>query len=179
MKHQARSMSRLLLCLLCVPFVMNPKAVAETSTPTLQEIEDRDLPTDWFEDADGYEEALALQKETGADIFVYIRNAPTSNMRGLCKWFEKHGLKKGDVSKLVRHHFIKVRLDYPSNNDSEELIEDFYAPKGPSVVIVKPDGWRNRVKVFDWPGGEPDLKSHDELLDLFRKESSLPDDFDP
>jgi len=130
-----------------------------------------DVPSKWFKQADGFEEALQVQKETGADLFIYFRRMIPEDQKGLCRWFEKRGLKKSTVSRYLRD-YIKVEVTLPSNDEDEKVAERFEIGYCPVVVILQPSGWRNYCRPFDWPQNKPQLKQPDELIELFRANSS-------
>lgn len=129
------------------------------------------IPHSWFMKAKGYEKALALQKETGADIFViFTRESPASE-KGLCQWFDSKGLRAFEVRDYLRD-YIKVTVPLPSNPESQEMAEDFDVRKCPAVFIVQPDGKRYYCKVFEYPDGRPELFPPETLVELFRARSS-------
>lgn len=137
------------------------------------------IPSTWFDKAKGYDKALALQRETGADVFVYFSRQAPENEKGLCQWFENKGLNAPKVKDYLRG-YIKVTVPLPSNPDCQKLAEEFEVRKCPAVFIVQTNGWRNYCKVFDWPGGRPKLFAPDELIQFFRARSGpsyqLPED---
>jgi len=129
------------------------------------------IPGKWFKKAKGYQEALEVQKETGADIFLYFARMVPSDQKGLCRWWEKRGLKSSPVNRLLKE-YIKVQITLPSKKEDEALAGEFKVGKCPSVVIVHPDGWKRYCKVFDWPQGKPKLKDPEELVEHIRSRSS-------
>jgi len=121
----------------------------------------------WFNGGKGYEEALALQKQTGANLFVYFFNYGDSSEKGLCRWWEKSGLNDGQVNKYLRD-FIKVRVEMPLNKNEDELFASFRFNKTPAVYIVTPDsGYPKRCSVFDYETKRPKLKSSGDLIAMF------------
>lgn len=117
----------------------------------------------WLLNGKGYQEALALQKQTGADILVYFRRLYPSDQKGLCNWWEKRGLAQPEVQKVV-DDYIKVRFDFPLGKDDQKLADDWKINKCPVLVVVQTNGWRRRAAVFDWPNGRPELKSPHDLV---------------
>ena len=129
------------------------------------------IPNSWFMKAKGYEKALALQKETGADLFVmFTRDSPASE-KGLCEWFDSKGLSASAVRDCLKN-YIKVTVPLPSNPESQKMAEDFDVRKCPAVFIVQPDGKRCFCKVFEYPDGHPKLFPPETLVELFRARSS-------
>jgi hypothetical protein len=129
------------------------------------------IPNSWFMKAKGYEKALALQKETGSDIFViFTRDAP-ANEKGLCEWLESKGLNTSKVRDYLRS-YIKVSVPLPSNPESQKMAENFDVRKCPAVFIVQPNGRQYYCKVFEYPDGHPKLFPPETLVELFRARSS-------
>jgi hypothetical protein len=125
----------------------------------------------WFNGTKGYAEALELQKEFNADIFMYYSTTYPKDQAGLCSWFEKKGLGQPVVNKYLRD-YVKVQIRFPLGKKDEEALAKFKVTKGPSVLIVKPDGTHGYCKVFDWANNEPKLLDPNELVTLFRSKSS-------
>ena len=159
-------MRRLILTLFLTTCSMAAAAQVPSGTNAQQKI-----PHSWFMKAKGYEKALALQKETGADLFVvFTRDAP-SNEKGLCQWFESKALNESDVRDYLRG-YIKVTVPLPSNPDCQKMAEDFDVRKCPAVFIVQPNGKRYYCKVFEYPDGRPKIFPPETLIELFRARSS-------
>ncbi len=125
----------------------------------------------WFTNAKGFAEAQELQKQFGADIFLYFSSSYPKDQAGLCSWFEKHGMGQPAVSKYLRG-YLKVEVRLPLGKKDEAAMGRYKAQKGPTIMIVKPDGSSNLCKVFDWPGGQPKLLEPNALVELFRSKSS-------
>jgi hypothetical protein len=129
------------------------------------------IPNRFLTRSRGYEQALELQKATGADIFLYIKHNSPPSARGLCNWWENRGMKAGNIQRLLRD-YIKVELPLPSDRETREIADQFRLWEGPTVVVIQAGGLRRSISVFDWPGGRPELKSPDELEKLIRENSS-------
>ncbi len=129
------------------------------------------IPNSWLSKAKGYEKALEIQKETGADIFIYFSRQAPANEKGLCQWFESKGLNAQKVKEYLRN-YIKVEVPLPSNPDSQKLAEQFDVRKCPAVFIVQPGGFTSYCKVFDWPDGKPKLWEPEQLIQFFMARSS-------
>ncbi len=128
-------------------------------------------PRKWFHGAAGYQKALGIQKNCGADIFVYFARPNTPNEKGLCAWYEKRGLKTLTVRRILRE-YIKVRIDLPGNPKNEELARRFRVHKTPAVFIVHPNGWRSRCTIFSWENRRPRLYSPEDLVEFMLRNSS-------
>lgn len=124
-----------------------------------------------FNGTKGYQEALELQKQFGADIYLYFTSSLTKDQSGLCSWYERKGETQPAVAKLLRT-YLKVEVRLPLGKKDEAVFERFGVKKGPTVIILKPDGKFNYCKVFDWQNKEPKLLDADELVALFRSKSS-------
>lgn len=130
------------------------------------------IPNRFFTRARGFEQALELQKQTGADIFLYISQAQPSSARGLCTWWENRGMRAGNVQRWLRH-YIKVELPLPSDAATREIAERFHLWEGPTIVVLHPNGRHNSIRVFERPdGGRMQLRSPDEIIELIRGASS-------
>ncbi|HMP89027.1 MAG TPA: hypothetical protein PJ991_02440, partial [Kiritimatiellia bacterium] len=127
----------------------------------------------WFTSDRGYQEALELQKSTGADIIIYFFRYDLKDEKGLCTWWERHGLQHGRVSKLLQD-YIKVKVQMPFKPREREMFaEKFKFNKTPAVYIVRADGgFPTRIQVFDWPNNKPQLKDHQTLISEIQKASS-------
>ncbi len=148
-----------------------PEKQAELEKQRAEEAE-VDIPSKWFRGYDGYLEAAAIQKQNGADIFLYFLEPTTKSEKGLNAWFQKWGIKSHEVNKLLRRHYIQVRVELPGTKEDRAFADDFYIGTTPTVYIIQSNGWKNMCKVFDWPGGEPELKDPEDLVRLFVSKSS-------
>lgn len=157
---------------LCILVAFSPFTMAQGGPqPAGASLADK-IPSKWFLKAKGYEEALELQKQTGADIFIYFtREAPASD-KGLCRWFENKALGDVKMRKFLRE-YIKVHVPLPSNPDSQRLAEQFQVGKTPAVYIVQPNRRPQLVKVFDWSEGRPKLDPVETIIETCRVRSSL------
>ncbi len=130
------------------------------------------IPSRFLTRARGYEQALELQKETGADIFLYISHQTPSSARGLCNWWVNRGMRAGNVQRWLRH-YIKVELPLPSDPETRAIAENFHLWEGPTIVIIQPNGRERSIRVFDRdPGGRMQLKSPEEIVELIQANSS-------
>jgi hypothetical protein len=129
------------------------------------------LPSKWFDRAKEFPEALEIQKQTGADIFIYFARNMPSDQKGLCRWFEGKSLKTGPLNRLLKD-YIKVQITLPSNDEDEALAARFRVQSCPTLIIVQPDGHNSFCKPFDYPGGKPELKDPEDLAEEIRTKSS-------
>jgi hypothetical protein len=133
--------------------------------------EDAKFPKNkWFNGLKGYNEALEIQKQTGADIFVYFARYYPNDEEGLCKWWEKKGLTAKPIDAYLED-YVKVKILFPLNKKDEEAVKDFKVRKCPAVFIVQTNGFKNYCKVFQWPGGKPELIEPEPLIEVFRARS--------
>lgn len=131
---------------------------------------DEKIPSKWLLKAKGYEEALKLQKQTGADIFIYFTRESPASEKGLCRWFENKALSDVKLRKYLRD-YIKVHVPLPSNPDSQRLAEKFKVGKTPAIFVVQTNGFTQTVKVFDWSDGRPKLDPIDTIIQTIRTRS--------
>lgn len=113
---------------------------------------------------------MELQRQTGADIFVYFSREAPPDEAGLCRWFEKSSLNNHKVRDYLRD-YIKVQIPLPSNPDCQELATSFEVRKCPAVFVVQTNAWRQYCKVFDWSSGRPEPFPPEELVKLLRARS--------
>jgi len=125
----------------------------------------------WLDEAKGYQEALELQKLTGADLVVYFAQYSPPDKRGLSTWFERKGLQQGPVVDALKP-YIKVKVTLPLDKKELPLFEKFRVNSGPVLFVVQTNGWRYRVAPFDWPGGEPEVRTAAALVEEIRSKSS-------
>jgi len=62
------------------------------------------LPTKISKDPRDHEELLALQKQTGACLFLYFKNPNVTSESGLCGWYEKHVAGDMGWRKAMRYY---------------------------------------------------------------------------
>lgn len=117
----------------------------------------------WFQNGKGYQEALALQKQTGADVLVYFARYAPSDQKGLCTWFEKKGLQQPEVQQVV-DDYIKVKFTFPLGKDDQALADKWKINKCPVLVVVQTNGWHERAAVFNWTGNQPQLKQPADIV---------------
>lgn len=129
----------------------------------------------WFMNGRGYAEALELQKQTGANLLVYFERTFAKDEKGLCSWWEKKGLQHPDVQKVV-DDYIKVKFSFPLSKDDQVLADKWKINKCPVVMVIQTNGWHNRVAVFDWPNGKPDLKDPKDIVQCIL-DASAPHEF--
>ncbi len=130
------------------------------------------IPNRFLARSRGYEQALELQKATGADIFLYVKHNSPPGARGLCNWWENRGMRAGNVQRWLRH-YIKVELPLPSDAATREIAERFHLWEGPTIVVLHPNGRHNSIRVFERPdGGRMQLRSPDEIVELIQGASS-------
>ncbi|HEY8241322.1 MAG TPA: hypothetical protein VIH35_07745 [Kiritimatiellia bacterium] len=132
--------------------------------------EDKFPKNKWFNGVKGYNEALEIQKQTGADIFVYFARYYPKEEEGLCKWWEKRGVTAKPVDEFLEG-FIKVKILYPLGKKDEEAVADFKVRKCPAVFIVSTNGFKQYCKVFQWPDGKPELIEPEQQVEVFRARS--------
>lgn len=132
------------------------------------------IPRQVLTQARGYEQAIEVQRQSGADIFLYISHQRPPGARGLCTWWERRGMRNVNVQRLLEH-YIRVELNLPAELETRQIAEQFHLWEGPTVVIIQPNGRRNSIRVFDRArDGSMQLKSGEELVELILQNSSAP-----
>lgn len=125
----------------------------------------------WLDGERGYLEALEIQKATGADILLYFHRIDPKDEKGLCQWWERHGLQNGKISKFLQD-YIKVKMQLPFRKKELDTFGRFKFNKTPAVFVVKQEGFPTRIPVFDWPNNKPELKEASEIIELITRASS-------
>ena len=125
----------------------------------------------WFDGEKGYIEGRELQEKTGANMILYFFRGDLKDEKGLCTWWERHGLQDGKVSKLLQE-YVKVKMQLPFRTKEKDTFAPYQFNKTPAVYVVKPNGERTKIAVFDWPNNKPELKKGSELVDLIQKASA-------
>jgi hypothetical protein len=124
----------------------------------------------WFNDMNGYEKAIELQKATGANMLVYFFRYDHTDEKGLCRWFETKGLQNGDVEKFL-DDYIKVKIQMPLRKKEEETFARFKFNKCPAVFVARAEGLPQKCPVFDWPNNKPELKKGSEIVEIIKARS--------
>ena len=125
----------------------------------------------WFNNGKGLEEAMEIQKATGADMFVYFANYGQNDQEGLCRWWEKRGMSQPEIAKMLKE-YVKVKLTYPLGKKDLAMVESYKVNKCPAIFVVPPNGRSKRIMVFDWPNGKPELKDIPVIAELIRTSST-------
>lgn len=129
------------------------------------------IPSKWLKNAEGFQEALEIQKQTGADIFVFFVRPDVSDEKGLCNLLETRGFQTSPVQRFLKE-VIKVRATLPSNRETEAMAETFRVNKTPAVFMVHPNGKRWRCSTFNYDNKRPELPEPAVLAEQFRSQSS-------
>lgn len=156
-----------LMHVLLIGLVLTVKAFAQNTNKPVK------ISKKWLGGLKGYNEAVDIQKQTGADMIVYFADYGPNSQKGLCNWWEQRGIDSGPVKKVL-DDFVKVKIELPLNSREEEAFSEFRFNKAPAVYVVRPDSanFPSRVNVFDWEAKKPKLKDPEELAELIRSKSS-------
>lgn len=119
-----------------------------------------EIPGKWLKKYDGWLEALEIQKQTGADIFLYIQKMQPKNEKGLCRWWEKNAMNSSKVRDAT-DDMIKVQLSLPGKDDVEQLVTRFRSNSGPILRIVPLKGRPESIRPFEYVSKKPQLKNPD------------------
>lgn len=123
------------------------------------------LPTKVSKDPRDYDKLMALQKETGACLFLYFKNPFVTSESGLCGWYEKH--VAGDMTwRKAMRYYLQMEITLPGKKDAQELAATYRVTKTPALLIVQPGStFPGRFWPFvKNPGEGMKLKEMDEIL---------------
>ena len=88
---------------------------------------------DWYSEADGYEEAIALAKEGKRPIVIYFH----VDWCSYCKRFDREYIDDNDIYDFLSD-YLRVEIN-PEDGDHERTIADQYDVKGyPTFLITSP-----------------------------------------
>jgi hypothetical protein len=153
-------------------FVFGLISFSEAQQPAQPEKVAKVSEKKWLDESRGYAEALELQKQTGADLLVYFAQYSPPDRKGLSTWFERKSLQHGLVVEGLKP-YIKVKVMLPLDKKEVPVFEKLKVTGGPTLVVVQTNGWSYRVGPFDWPGGQPELKKPEALIEEIRSHSGL------
>lgn len=109
-------------------------------------------PEDWFERASGYEEALELQKEIGADMLLFIASRSPAGPTRRSREFEYDVLRHRDMENFLKHYIV-VKLTIPTERETNDLADERYHVKhGPRVFVVRPNGFAMPLGIHERDG---------------------------
>jgi thiol-disulfide isomerase/thioredoxin len=123
------------------------------------------LPYSWYEDASGYQDAVAEARDTHKPMTVYFR----TNWCPYCKRLDSELLSSGPVIAYLRS-VVKVRIN-PEAGALEEQIARRYGVTGyPSLYLHRPAA-PSFVKISGYTYGSdgPRLFTPDEFVNLLRR----------
>jgi hypothetical protein len=131
------------------------------------------LPTKISKDPRDHEELLALQKQTGACLFLYFKNPYVTSESGLCGWYEKH--VAGDMGwRKAMRYYLQMEITLPGKKDAQELAALYRVTKTPALLVVQPGSTRpGRLWPFEKnPGEGMKVKEMDAILQELKAASS-------
>ena len=131
------------------------------------------LPTKISKDPRDHEELLALQKQTGACLFLYFKNPYVTSESGLCGWYEKH--VAGDMGwRKAMRYYLQMEITLPGKQDAQELAALYRVTKTPALLVVQPGSTRpGRLWPFvKNPGEDMKLKEMDAILQELKAAST-------
>lgn len=141
----------------------------QTADPALQALIDsptfEGLPTKVSKDPRDHDDLLALQKETGACLFIYFKNPFVSGESGLCGWYEKK--VAGDMAwRKAMRYYLQMEITLPGKKDAQALAATYRVTKTPALLIIKPGStFPGRFWPFvKNPGEGMKLKEMEEIL---------------
>lgn len=106
---------------------LRPKPVAAAASP-------------WYEDARGYEQAMAVRNDTGKPVMVYFH----TTWCGFCKAIDRDVFSTAEFSQRYGS-MLKVRINPESGRDEGAIATRYLVRGYPSVFVVTPDGTRKPI----------------------------------
>jgi len=110
-----------------------------------------------------YPALLELQRQSGAVLLVYFKNANNSNEKGLCSWFEKAIAGTRDWQKATRP-YIKLTVNLPGNSAAAEIAARYRVAKTPFVAVHKPNSMPMRLSVIEWINKDPKPRPVEDVI---------------
>jgi thiol:disulfide interchange protein len=114
---------------------------------------------DWYEDTQGYQQALAEQKVSHKPVLIYFYATWCPH----CKQFTATVLTDGKMQNFVKD-FPHVRVAPDDGQPERELMKQFGADGYPSVFIVLPNGERKKVETYTSSGNAVHEKDAEEFI---------------
>ncbi len=122
-----------------------------------------DAPERWFERADGFEEARAVQADIEADMILFIASRSPAGPTRRSRQFENNILRHRDMADFLKHYVI-VKLTIPTDRDTNDLAEErFRVQHGPRVFVMRPGGFFIPIGVFERDGDRRTLFSVEQI----------------
>ncbi len=144
-----------------------PPAEEQAADPTA-------IPERFLERASGYEEGRTIQEHTQADMVLFITYRTPAGAKQRSQRVENNLLRDSTVQEFLKD-YVKVKLTLPSDPDTRELAENFRPSLGPNIYVVRPNGFRMQIGLFDRSGRQPRLIEPDEFISLVRERGTPPE----
>lgn len=144
-----------------------PPAEEQTAGPTA-------IPDRFLERARGYEEGREIQELTQADMVLFIAYRSPAGPKQRSQRVENDLLRDSTVQEFLKD-YVKVKLTLPSDPDTRELAERFRPSLGPNIYVVRPNGFRMQIGLFDRSGRQPRLIGPDEFIPMVRERGTPPE----
>lgn len=120
--------------------------------------------TDWYQGADGFEQAAQLAKESGKPLFVYFR----TDWCPYCKQFERELLSSDTVRRFFEE-IVAVTIN-PELGPNENRIAAAYSVRGFPAIFVHPvEGRPRQVRRTVMRDGGVGLQTPDEFVDTLSR----------
>ncbi len=143
---------------------------SNTSSKLSGEPKDLSKTVSWYTGSQGYEKALAIQKEQGTPIFLYFY-APWCSY---CGKFNLHLINQKKVQSALKKRFLNVKI-YPEIDEAGFVLFRRYGASGyPAVFIKNAMGEIQEVEIFKKVAGNWMMKSQDEFIGYLSEISATP-----
>lgn len=107
-----------------------------------------EIPDDWLERARGFEEGREIQRETGADMVLFIASRRPAGPSARSRAFENDILRDREMRAFLAN-YVKVKLTIPGDAETTELaLERFRVQHGPRVLVVRPGGFATPISIY-------------------------------
>jgi uncharacterized repeat protein (TIGR02543 family) len=113
----------------------------------------------WYEDATGYQKAVADQKAGGKPMLVYFYATWCPH----CKRFTAEVLSSPKTQEYVKK-YPHVRIAPDNGNAEKQLMQSYGAEGYPSFFVVKSNGQRIKMETHTTSHGGARLKTPDEFI---------------
>lgn len=122
-----------------------------------------EIPDDWLERADGFEEGQAIQERARADMVLFIASRSPAGPARRSRQFEYDILRDSDMEAFLSH-YVKVKLRIPTTRETNQLAEErFHVQYGPRLFVVRRGGFTIPISIHHREGDKRTLLPVEEI----------------